>query len=85
VTERPDGPGTRGEFGGKRGGKAGWAKYDAQEPGNPGKPDIKPPPHRDAPELEPEDPEGPGSPPFTGEDLEDAGEPNRNPDQPYPM
>ena len=51
--------------------------YSAQEPGGGDKPDIKRPPDRDIPEFEndeepdPDQAEGPGAPPFTGEDVED--------------
>src|SRR5690242_11402572 len=50
---------------------SGCADYDAQEPGDEGEPDIKRPP--DSPESDsdhPEAPNGPGAPPFTGEDVE---------------
>lgn len=59
---------------------SGCAEYEAQEPGDEGEPDIKRPPDSDIPEFEndhPETPDGPGAPPFTGEDVEDVGRPRR--------
>ena len=78
----------RGRFGGAAGrNTSGWAKYEAQEPGDKGEPDVKRPPDSDIPEFggdHPEAPNGPGAPPFTGEDVEDAGRP-REPDPPSVM
>jgi hypothetical protein len=59
---------------------SGCAEYEAQEPGDRGEPDIKRPPDTDIPEFDsdhPEAPNGPGAPPFTGEDVEDVGRPRR--------
>jgi hypothetical protein len=59
---------------------SGCADYDAQEPGDEGEPDIKRPPDSDIPESDsdhPEAPNGPGAPPFTGEDVEDVGHPRK--------
>ena len=53
-------------------------EYKAQEPGDEGVPDIKRPPDSDMPEFgsdDPEVPNRPGAPPFTGEDVEDVGRP----------
>ena len=61
-----------------------WPKYEAQEPGGGGEPDIKRPPDQDLPDVDeelPETPNGPGAPPFTGEDVEDLGRPKKR-DQP---
>jgi hypothetical protein len=61
-------------------------KYEAQEPGG-GEPDIKRPPDQDLPDVDeglPETPNGPGVPPFTGEDVEDVGRPKKR-DRPTPM
>jgi hypothetical protein len=58
----------------------GGAAYDAQEPGDEGEPDIKGPPDSDLPEFDsdhPEAPNGPGAPPFTGEDVEDVKRPRK--------
>jgi hypothetical protein len=74
----------RGEFGKRRGHRGGWARYEAQEPEG-HTPDVEQPPDADLPELNPEYPNAPAAPPFTGEDVEDAGEPTRNPDRPLPM
>jgi hypothetical protein len=67
----------RGRFGGTAGRKtSGRAGYEAQEPGGEGEPDIKRPPDSDVSEFDsdhPEAPNGPGAPPFTGEDVEDVG------------
>jgi hypothetical protein len=59
---------------------SGSAKYEAQEPGDKGEPDIKRPPDSDIPEFEsdhPDAPNSPGAPPFTGEDVEDVGGPRK--------
>lgn len=59
---------------------SGCAEYEAQEPGDKGEPDIKRPPDSDIPEFDsdrPEAPTGPGTPPFTGEDVEDVGRPHK--------
>ena len=43
-------------------------------------PDVNRPPHQELPEIGRDLPDvgpDPGAPPFTGEDLEDAGKPNR--------
>jgi hypothetical protein len=59
---------------------SGCSRYEAQEPGDDGEPDIKRPPDSDVPEFEsdhPEAPNGPGAPPFTGEDVEDVGRPRK--------
>jgi hypothetical protein len=59
---------------------SGCAEYEAQEPGDKGEPDIKRPPDSDTPEFDSDDPEapnGPGAPPFTGEDVEDVGRPRK--------
>jgi hypothetical protein len=56
------------------------AEYQAQEPGDEGEPDIKRPPDSEIPEVDsdhPEAPNSPGAPPFTGEDVEDAGRPRK--------
>ena len=63
-------------------GRGAWGcgEYEAQEPGDKGEPDIKRPPDSDIPEFDsdqPEDPNGPGAPPFTGEDVEDVGRPRQ--------
>jgi hypothetical protein len=58
----------------------GCAEYEAQEPGDDGEPDIKRPPDSDVPEFDNdprEAPDGPGAPPFTGEDVEDVGRPSK--------
>jgi hypothetical protein len=58
----------------------GCADYEAQEPGDTGEPDIERPPDSDIPEFDsdhPEGPNGPGAPPFTGEDVEDVGRPRK--------
>ena len=58
----------------------GVAEYEAQEPGDEGEPDIKRPPDSDVPDFDsdhPEAPNGPGAPPFTGEDVEDVGRPRK--------
>lgn len=74
-----------GKFGAQRGGKpSGRKKYDAQETGEPpDSPDIRRPPDhlpRPGPDNERiETPDnGPGAPPFTGEDVEDADPPKRD-------
>jgi hypothetical protein len=58
-------------------------RYQAQEPSDPGVPDIKRPPDQEFPGIGNEDlpdvPDGSGAPPFTGEDVEDVGP---NPDRP---
>lgn len=73
----------KGRFGARRG----WRRYEAQETGEPpDPPDIKRPPDRDLPEVDeerPTTPNGPGAPPFTGEDVEDVRPPKR--DHPLPM
>jgi hypothetical protein len=60
---------------------SGSVEYEAQEPGDEGEPDIKRPPDSDVPEFDdsdhPEDPNDPGAPPFTGEDVEDVGRPRK--------
>ena len=59
---------------------SGSAEYEAQEPGDKGGPDIKRPPDSDIPEFDsdhPDAPDGPGAPPFTGEDVEDVGRPRK--------
>jgi hypothetical protein len=59
---------------------SGGAEYEAQEPGDTGEPDIKRPPDSDIPESDsdhPDNPTGPGAPPFTGEDVEDVGRPRK--------
>ena len=59
---------------------SGCAEYETQEPGDKGEPDIKRPPDSDIPEFDrdhPEAPNGPGAPPFTGEDVEDVGRPRK--------
>ena len=57
----------------------GWVKYEAQETGEPPPPpDIKRPPDQELPDIVrdvPEVPDGPGAPPFTGEDVEDPDDP----------
>jgi hypothetical protein len=56
------------------------AEYEAQEPLDEGEPDIKRPPDNDIPEFDrdhPEAPNAPGAPPFTGEDVEDVGDPGK--------
>ena len=61
--------------------------HHVQEPGDTGEPDIKRPPDSDIPEFDsdqPDGPTGPGSPPFTGEDVEDVGRP-RKPEPPPVM
>jgi hypothetical protein len=58
----------------------GCTDHEAQEPGDEGEPDIKRPPDSDVPEFDsdhPEAPNGPGAPPFTGEDVEDVGRPRK--------
>lgn len=53
-------------------------RYEAQEPGDKGEPDIHRPPDSDISEFDsdqPETPNRPGAPPFTGEDVEDVGRP----------
>ena len=58
----------------------GCAKYEGQEPGDEGDPDIKRPPDNDIPEFDsdrPDAPNAPGAPPFTGEDVEDVGRPRK--------
>ena len=61
--------------------EAGCATARAQETGDSGQPDVWRPPDQDFPDIDtddaPEYPNGPGAPPFTGEDVEDAGEPHR--------
>jgi hypothetical protein len=73
-------------MGSGRCGSARWGRYQAQEPGDPGVPDIKRPPDREVPGMGNEDfpaaPGGSGAPPFTGEDLEDVGPNPRNQDRP---
>ena len=61
-----------------------WGKYEAQETGEPpDSPDIKRPPDHlprpgpDNERIEAPDKDGPGAPPFTGEDVEDVGRPKR--------
>jgi len=59
-----------------RGSLARSVTYSAQEPGGGDKPDIKRPPDGDIPEFEKNEPDPaqtdePGTPPFTGEDVED--------------
>jgi hypothetical protein len=70
----------RGRFGEWRQNRAAWAKYEAQEPGDIGQPDMERPPGEEDSGTDPDDvrdvPEGLGAPPFTGEDAEDVG---RNP------
>jgi hypothetical protein len=58
----------------------GRADCEAQEPGHEDEPDIKRPPDSEVPEFDsdhPEAPNGPGAPPFTGEDVEDVGGPRK--------
>jgi hypothetical protein len=61
----------------------GWFGCDAreaQEPRDEGEPDIKRPPDSEIPESDsdrPDGPNGPGAPPFTGEDVEDVGHPRK--------
>ena len=59
---------------------SGCADNEAQEPGDKGEPDIKRPPASDIPEFDtdrPGAPGDPGTPPFTGEDVEDVGRPRK--------
>ena len=57
------------------------AQYEGQEPGDGSEPEIRRPPDDDISDFDPDDlsdhREGPGAPPFTGEDVEDTGEPTR--------
>jgi hypothetical protein len=64
-----------GNFGMRKPSKPGWAKYDAQEPEDPGQPDVETPPDDDGSfgDHVRDVPDGVGAPPFTGEDLEDVG------------
>jgi hypothetical protein len=65
----------------------GCGTYEAQEPGDAREPDIKRPPDTDDPEFDvdhPAAPNGPGAPPFTGEDVEDVGRPRQR-DRPPSM
>jgi hypothetical protein len=51
-----------------------------QQPGDEGEPDIRRPPDSDVPEFNSDDPQAPNSPcapPFTGEDVEDVGRPRK--------
>jgi len=61
-------------------------RYQAQEPGDRGVPDIERPPDQEVPGMGKEDvpaaPDGSGAPPFTGEDAEDVGPNPRNPHRP---
>jgi hypothetical protein len=61
--------------------EAGCATAWAQETGDSGQPDLWRPPDQDFPDMDTDDasecPNGPGAPPFTGEDVENAGEPHR--------
>jgi hypothetical protein len=63
--------------------RRGWMKYRMQEPGGGGTPDVQRPPDQDVPEIGRELPDplddDPASPPFTGEDVEDA---DPSPNQP---
>ena len=66
----------KGNFGARPRRRSGWARYEAQEPGGGDEPDIQPPPDQeptDFGEEWPKAPDGVGTPPFTGEDLEDVG------------
>lgn len=75
----------RGTFGARRDLKSGWARYEAQETGEPDSPDIDRPPDQDLPD--PGEEQGdtpPDAPPFTGEDIEDVGPPRKR-DRPTPM
>ena len=59
-----------------------WARFRAQQQDQPpaGKPDLERPPDVDVPNFDkptPDPTENPGSPPFTGEDVEDI--PKRKP------
>ena len=77
----------QGKFGIRRRSGRGWAKYEAQESEEGGDRDIKRPPDEERPDLGEEmtdPPNGPGSPPFTGEDVEDVGRPRKK-DNPRPM
>jgi hypothetical protein len=59
---------------------SGGAEYEAQEPGDKGEPDIKRPPDSHIPEFDSghsEAPNGPGAPPFSGEEFEDVGRPRK--------
>lgn len=70
----------RGRFGAQRRSGPGWTKYEAQESEEGGQPDIKRPPDEELPDLGeemPETPNGPATPPFTGEDVEDVGRPKK--------
>ena len=73
-------------MGKRRRGNAGWGGYRAQEPNDPGVPDIERPPDQEVPGMGKEDvpaaPDGSGAPPFTGEDAEDVGPNPRNPHRP---
>ena len=68
-----------GDFGRPHRRQAEWLHYQAQESGEPEV--ITPPPDKGPPPLAddeaPRAPYPPGAPPFTGEDVEDAGEPER--------
>ena len=69
----------RGNFG-KPPKSSGWGRYIAQEQEEPGgKPDIERPPDVDVPNFDkhvPDETAHPGSPPFTGEDVEDIPRPD---------
>ena len=71
----------RGRFASRPPNEAAWATYIAQEADDPGEPEIKRPPDQDISDPDGNDlseyPDAPGTPPFTGEDVEDAGEPKR--------
>lgn len=73
----------KGNFGSQRRGARGWAKYEAQESDEGGQPDIKRPPDEEVPEAGDEGPpipDAPTFPPFTGEDVEDVGRPQKKDD-----
>jgi hypothetical protein len=63
----------------------GWGRYIAQEQEPGGKPDLERPPDVDVPNFDkhvPDEASHPGSPPFTGEDVEDTPRPDPRRDRP---
>ena len=82
ATRRADSPPAVVCMGKRRRGNVGGDQYQAQEPGDPGVPDIERPPDQEVPGMGKEDvpaaPDGSGAPPFTGEDAEDVGPNPRN-------
>lgn len=64
---------------------SGWGRYITQEQEPGGRPDIERPPDVDVPNFDkpvPDETSHPGSPPFTGEDVEDIPRPDPGRDRP---